>query len=152
MARSQCSGFNSGELLIFRIFKRLPYRSSFQLHHIIKLEKMKLVYVKVNGPYSLSKDALREEGCPWLIKSIRQGSLSNMGHFNTPLHMWHLWPNMCSTTGGKGPSLSKEPDSDTMLNYHLSQKLKLIGRGKSNHLINTLTLPFTCGLRLSFNR
>jgi hypothetical protein len=29
--------------------------------------------------------------------------------------------------------------SDTMLNYHLSQKLKLIGRGKFNHLINTLT-------------
>jgi hypothetical protein len=29
--------------------------------------------------------------------------------------------------------------SDTMLNHHLSQKLKLIGRGKFNHLINTLT-------------
>jgi hypothetical protein len=28
---------------------------------------------------------------------------------------------------------------DTMLDYHLSQKLKLIGRGKFNHLINTLT-------------
>jgi hypothetical protein len=28
--------------------------------------------------------------------------------------------------------------SDTMLNHHLSQKLKLIGRGKFNHLINTL--------------
>jgi hypothetical protein len=30
--------------------------------------------------------------------------------------------------------------SDTMLNHHLSQKLKLIGRDKFNHLINTLTL------------
>jgi hypothetical protein len=30
--------------------------------------------------------------------------------------------------------------SDTMLNYHLFQKLKLIGRGKFNRLINTLTL------------
>jgi hypothetical protein len=28
---------------------------------------------------------------------------------------------------------------DTMLNYHLSQKLKPIGIGKFNHLINTLT-------------
>jgi hypothetical protein len=30
--------------------------------------------------------------------------------------------------------------SNTMLNYHLSQKLKLIGRDKFNHLINTLTI------------
>ena len=30
--------------------------------------------------------------------------------------------------------------SDTMINYHLSQKLKLIGRGKFNHLTITLTL------------
>jgi hypothetical protein len=22
---------------------------------------------------------------------------------------WYLWPNTCSTTGEKGPSLSKEP-------------------------------------------
>ena len=29
--------------------------------------------------------------------------------------------------------------SDTMINYHLSQKLKLIGRGKFNHLTITLT-------------
>jgi hypothetical protein len=29
--------------------------------------------------------------------------------------------------------------SNTMLNYHSSQKFKLIGRGKFNHLINTLT-------------
>jgi hypothetical protein len=31
-------------------------------------------------------------------------------------------------------------ESDTMLNYHLSQKFKLIGIGKFNHLINILTL------------
>jgi hypothetical protein len=31
-------------------------------------------------------------------------------------------------------------DFDTMLNYKLSQKLKLIGRGKFNHLIISLTL------------
>ena len=39
-----------------------------------------------------------------------------------------------------------------LLNYQLSQKLKLIGRGKFNHLINILTLPLTCGFKLSFNR
>jgi hypothetical protein len=71
--------------------------------------KISILPVKVHGPYSLSKNALREEGCPWLIKSTRQGSLSNVGHFNTPPHVLHLWPNTCSTTGGKSPSLSKEP-------------------------------------------
>jgi hypothetical protein len=65
--------------------------------------------VKVYRPYSLSKDALREERCPWLIKSTRQGSLNNVWHFSTPPHVWHLWPNTCSTTRGKGSSLSKEP-------------------------------------------
>jgi hypothetical protein len=30
-------------------------------------------------------------------------------------------------------------DFDTMLNHHLSKKLKLIGRVKFNHLTNTLT-------------
>jgi hypothetical protein len=29
---------------------------------------------------------------------------------------------------------------DTMLNYHLFQKLKLIGRNKFNHLIISLTM------------
>jgi hypothetical protein len=33
-----------------------------------------------------------------------------------------------------------------MLNYHLFQKLKLVEKGKFNHLINTLTLLHTCGL------
>ena len=39
-----------------------------------------------------------------------------------------------------------------VLNHQLSQKLKLIGRDKFNHLINTLTVPLTCGLKLLFNR
>jgi hypothetical protein len=39
-----------------------------------------------------------------------------------------------------------------VLNQHLFQKLKLIGRGKFNYLINTLTFPLTCGLGLPFNR
>jgi hypothetical protein len=30
-------------------------------------------------------------------------------------------------------------DFDTMLNHHLSQKLKLIGKSKFNHFINNLT-------------
>jgi hypothetical protein len=33
-----------------------------------------------------------------------------------------------------------------MLNHHLSQKLKLIGRGKFNHLINTLTFVMKCNM------
>jgi hypothetical protein len=40
-------------------------------------------HVKIHEPYSLSKDVLREEGCSWFIKSTRQWSLSNVGHFNT---------------------------------------------------------------------
>jgi len=28
-------------------------------------------YVKVYGPYSFSKDALREDGTPWLVKASR---------------------------------------------------------------------------------
>jgi hypothetical protein len=39
-----------------------------------------------------------------------------------------------------------------LLNYQLSQKFKLIERSKFNHLINTLTLSFTCELKLPFNR
>jgi hypothetical protein len=39
-----------------------------------------------------------------------------------------------------------------LLNHHLFQKLKLIGRGKFNYLINTLTLSLTCGLILSLNK
>jgi hypothetical protein len=42
--------------------------------------------------------------------------------------------------------------SDTMLNHHLSQKLKLIGRGKFNHLINTLTLWSRQHHRILFNK
>jgi len=54
--------------------------------------------VKVYEPYLLLKDALKEEECPWLIKSTRQGSLNNVGHFITLPHVWHLWSNTCSTS------------------------------------------------------
>ena len=38
-----------------------------------------------------------------------------------------------------------------MLNYHLFQKLKLIGMNKFNNLTYIITLSFTYGLKLSFN-
>ena len=41
--------------------------------------------------------------------------------------------------------------SDTMRNYRLFQKLKLLGYGEFNHLINILTLPLMCGLKLPLN-
>jgi hypothetical protein len=46
--------------------------------------------VKVYKSYSLSKDALREEKIPWLIKCPGKGNLSDVWHFNTPLHEWQL--------------------------------------------------------------
>jgi hypothetical protein len=45
---------------------------------------MNVLIVKVHGPYSLSKDALKEEGTPWLIKCSGEGNLSDVRHFNTP--------------------------------------------------------------------
>ena len=42
--------------------------------------------LKSNGPNSISKDALRDEGCPWLINCTTQEYLVNVGlnsHFNT---------------------------------------------------------------------
>ena len=42
--------------------------------------------------------------------------------------------------------------SDTMLNYRLSQKLKLLENCEFNHLTINLTLPLTCGPKLSLNK
>jgi hypothetical protein len=39
-----------------------------------------------------------------------------------------------------------------MLNYHLSQKLNLIGYGKFNISVDILTLPITRGLKFSHNK
>jgi hypothetical protein len=39
-----------------------------------------------------------------------------------------------------------------LINYHLSQKLKLLGNGKFNHLTIILTLPLTYGPRLPLNK
>jgi len=70
--------------------------------------------VKVHEPYSLSKDALREDGCLWLIKSTRQGSLSNVGHFNMPPHVWHLLAKHVFNNGREMPIIVKGTCSDTM--------------------------------------
>ena len=42
--------------------------------------------------------------------------------------------------------------SDTMLNYRLSQKLKLLGNCEFNHLTIILTLSFTCGPKIPPNK
>ena len=39
-----------------------------------------------------------------------------------------------------------------LLNYRLSQKFKLSGNGKFNHLTIILTLPLTCGPKLPLNK
>ena len=41
---------------------------------------------------------------------------------------------------------------DTMLNYRLSQKLKLLGNDEFSHLTINLTLPLTCGPKLPLNK
>jgi hypothetical protein len=44
--------------------------------------------LKSNGPNSISKDALRDEDCPWLINCTTQEYLVNVGqdsHFNIML-------------------------------------------------------------------
>jgi hypothetical protein len=46
------------------------------------------VLLKSNWPNSISKDALRDEDCPWLINCTTQDYLVNVGldsHFNMPL-------------------------------------------------------------------
>ena len=47
--------------------------------------------LKSNRPNSISKDALRDEDCPWLINCTTQDYLVNVGldsHFNMPPHVW----------------------------------------------------------------
>ena len=39
-----------------------------------------------------------------------------------------------------------------MLNYRLSQKFKLLGNGKCNHLTISLTLPLTCVPKFPLNK
>jgi hypothetical protein len=50
-------------------------------HHRKKLEIL-ISYEKSMGSLTLSKDALREEGTPWLIKRPGERNLSDVEHFN----------------------------------------------------------------------
>jgi hypothetical protein len=43
--------------------------------------------VKVYEPYLLSKDILREQRCPWLIKYPGPVSLGDIEYFNTFPHV-----------------------------------------------------------------
>jgi hypothetical protein len=60
-----------------------------------------------------------------------------------------IFPNPCYGVSSVGHICSMV-GSDTMLNYQLSQKLKLIGRGKFNHLTITL-IVCTLGFNLLFD-
>jgi hypothetical protein len=63
--------------------------------------------VKVHEPYSPSKDALREEGTPWLIKCPGEGNLSDVRHFNTPPHMWQLMVKHVNNNGRERPIIAR---------------------------------------------
>ena len=52
--------------------------------------------LKSNEPNSISKDALRDEECPWLINCTTEEYLVNVGqdsHFNMPSHLWRTNQN-----------------------------------------------------------
>jgi len=63
--------------------------------------------IKVYGLYSLSKDALREERTPWLIKCQSEGNLSDVGHFNTSPHLWQLMAKHMDNNGRERPIIAK---------------------------------------------
>jgi hypothetical protein len=70
--------------------------------------------IKVHESYSFLKYALREEGCPWLIKFPGQGNLSDVGHFNTPPHTWQLIAKHVFNNGKEMPIIAKN-----LLRYHV---------------------------------
>jgi S-adenosylhomocysteine hydrolase len=70
--------------------------------------------VKVYETYTPSKDVLREEECLWLIKSTRQGSLSNVGHFNTPPYVCRLLAKHVFNNRREISIIIKGTCSDTM--------------------------------------
>jgi len=63
--------------------------------------------VKVHELYSLSKDALREEGTPWLIKCPGERNLSDVGHFNTLPHVWQLMAKHVDNNGRERPIIAR---------------------------------------------
>jgi hypothetical protein len=59
-------------MLLPHTIKKKNEKANKQKEQMLPLRSNALFSVRVHGPYSLSKDALREEGYPWLIKSTRQ--------------------------------------------------------------------------------
>jgi hypothetical protein len=69
---------------------------------------MYIYMLKVHGPNSLLKDALREEeGTPWLIKCSEEGNLSNVGHFDMPPHVWQLMIKHVDNNGRERPIIAR---------------------------------------------
>ena len=79
-------------IFIFLMYLRIVYRvwTAIFERRICIIDTM----LKFNGSNSISKDALRDEGCPWLINCTTQEYLVNVGQdslFNMPPHVW--WTN-----------------------------------------------------------
>jgi hypothetical protein len=65
--------------------------------------------VKVHGSYLPSKNALREEGIPWLIKCPGERNLSDVGHFNTRPHVWQLMAKHVDNNRRERPIIARNP-------------------------------------------
>jgi len=70
-----------------------------------------------------------------------------VGEIRSVVWQQRVWKIESQTYGSRRWSICY---FDTMLNYRLAQKFKLIERDKFNHLINTLTLLLMCGIKLPF--
>jgi hypothetical protein len=60
---------------------------------------------KLMGPLTLSKDTLREEGIPWLIKCLGKRNFSDVRYFNTPPHVWQLMTKHMDNNGRERPTM-----------------------------------------------
>jgi hypothetical protein len=61
------------------------------------------IFCKSSRALSLLKGALRDEGCPWLIKTPGHMSLGDGGYFNTPPHVWQLLAKHVFNIGRERP-------------------------------------------------
>jgi hypothetical protein len=65
----------------------------------------------------LMTSTLIEKGTQWLINSPSLVNLSDVGHFNTPPHVWQIFDETrVQLMGGKSPS-SQVTSSDTILKF-----------------------------------
>jgi hypothetical protein len=62
---------------------------------------------KSMDPLTLSKNALREDVTPWLIKCPSEGNLSDVGHFNTLPHVWQLMVKHMDNNERKMPIIAR---------------------------------------------